>query len=486
MLKVLKNLKKSFISVFIIVILLCIQAWTDLALPDFTSKIVNNGIQAGGIETPIPDVLTKENMELIKIFSSENDYNSIIKNYRLVGDIQTKDEKEKIEKYFGNEYQISANQIYTLNNINEQEKNKLISVLTSPLMGLGTILDEEKSNDIKAKMLENIPEPQKQMLTNMSLVEIIKTTPKEQISKILEQFNTQIEAMPDSIKEQAAVSSVKVIYEKQGIDTGKLQNDYIFMSGLQMLGVALISMICAILIIFLSARVAAKLGKTLREKVFKKVLSFSRAELTEYSTASLITRSTNDIQQIQSLIAMLFRVLVYAPIMGIGAFIKVLTQSNNSMAWIIGVAILAILFIIGTLFIIAMPKFKKFQTLIDKINLVSREILTGLPVIRAFNKEKKEESRFEKANMDIRKTDTFISRVMSMMMPMLMFIMNSTMLLIIWFGGQNVDQGILQVGDMMAFIQYTMQILISFLFISMLSIMLPRASVAANRIVDVL
>lgn len=486
MLKVLKNLKKSFISVFIIVILLCIQAWTDLALPDFTSKIVNNGIQAGGIETPIPDVLTKENMELIKIFSSENDYNSIIKNYRLVGDIQTKDEKEKIEKYFGNEYQISANQIYTLNNINEQEKNKLISVLTSPLMGLGTILDEEKSNDIKAKMLENIPEPQKQMLTNMSLVEIIKTTPKEQISKILEQFNTQIEAMPDSIKEQAAVSSVKVIYEKQGIDTGKLQNDYIFMSGLQMLGVALISMICAILIIFLSARVAAKLGKTLREKVFKKVLSFSRAELTEYSTASLITRSTNDIQQIQSLIAMLFRVLVYAPIMGIGAFIKVLTQSNNSMAWIIGVAILAILFIIGTLFIIAMPKFKKFQTLIDKINLVSREILTGLPVIRAFNKEKKEESRFEKANMDIRKTDTFISRVMSMMMPMLMFIMNSTMLLIIWFGGQNVDQGILQVGDMMAFIQYTMQILISFLFISMLSIMLPRASVSANRIMEVL
>ena len=486
MLKVLKNLKKSFISVFIIVILLCIQAWTDLALPDFTSKIVNNGIQAGGIETPIPDVLTKENMELIKIFSSENDYNSIIKNYRLVGDIQTKDEKEKIEKYFGNEYQISANQIYTLNNINEQEKNKLISVLTSPLMGLGTILDEEKSNDIKAKMLENIPEPQKQMLTNMSLVEIIKTTPKEQISKILEQFNTQIEAMPDSIKEQAAVSSVKVIYEKQGIDTGKLQNDYIFMSGLQMLGVALISMICAILIIFLSARVAAKLGKTLREKVFKKVLSFSRAELTEYSTASLITRSTNDIQQIQSLIAMLFRVLVYAPIMGIGAFIKVLTQSNNSMAWIIGVAILAILFIIGTLFIIAMPKFKKFQTLIDKINLVSREILTGLPVIRAFNKEKKEESRFEKANMDIRKTDTFISRVMSMMMPMLMFIMNSTMLLIIWFGGQNVEQGILQVGDMMAFIQYTMQILISFLFISMLSIMLPRASVSANRIMEVL
>ena len=199
----------------------------------------------------------------------------------------------------------------------------------------------------------------------------------------------------------------------------------------------------------------------------------------------MITRSTNDVQQIQGLIAMMFRVLVYAPIMGIGAFIKVLTQSNNSMAWIIGVAILAILFIIGTLFIIAMPKFKKFQALIDKINLVSREILTGLPVIRAFNKEKKEEARFEKANMNIRKTDTFISRIMSMMMPLLTFLMNSTMILIVWYGGKNVDQGILQVGDMMAFIQYTMQILISFLFISILSIMLPRAAVSANRIMQV-
>ena len=262
--------------------------------------------------------------------------------------------------------------------------------------------------------------------------------------------------------------------------------DYIIKTGIEMLGIVLISITAAILITFLSSKVAAKLGKTLREKVFKKVLSFSHSELTQFSTASLITRSTNDIQQIQNLIAMMFRVLVYAPIMGIGAFIKVLTQSNNSMAWIIGVAILAILFIIGTLFIIAMPKFKKFQTLIDKINLVSREILTGLPVIREFNKEKKEEARFEKANMDIRKTDTFISRIMSMMMPLLMFLMNATMILIVWYGGKNVDQGILQVGDMMAFIQYTMQILISFLFISMLSIMLPRAAVSANRIMEVL
>ena len=261
---------------------------------------------------------------------------------------------------------------------------------------------------------------------------------------------------------------------------------FILNTGFQMLGVALVSMACAILIIFLSSKVAAKLGKNLREKVFKKVLSFSRSELTEFSTASLITRSTNDIQQIQQLITMMFRVVFYAPIMGIGAFIKVSTQSDNSMAWIIGVAILAILFIIGTLFIIAMPKFKKLQSLIDKINLVSREILNGIPVIRAFNKEKREEKRFDEANLNLKKTNVFVSRTMSLMFPILMFIMNSIMILIIWNGGHGVDEGILQVGDMMAFIQYTMHILISFLFISLLSIMLPRAAVSAKRIVEIL
>ena len=274
--------------------------------------------------------------------------------------------------------------------------------------------------------------------------------------------------------------------QQAAINPSEETTSFILNTGFQMLGVALVSMACAILIILLSSKVAAKLGKTLREKVFKKVLSFSRSELTKFSTASLITRSTNDIQQIQQLITMMFRVIFYAPIMGIGAFIKVSTQSDNSMAWIIGVAILAILFIIGTLFIIAMPRFKKLQSLIDKINLVSREILTGIPVIRAFNKEKREEKRFDEANLNLKKTNVFVSRTMSLMFPILMFIMNSIMILIVWNGGHGVDQGVLQVGDMMAFIQYTMQILISFLFISMLSIMLPRAAVSAKRIVEIL
>ena len=253
-----------------------------------------------------------------------------------------------------------------------------------------------------------------------------------------------------------------------------------------MLGIAAISMISAISIMLLSSRVSANLGKTLREKVFKKVLTFSKEEFTNFSTASLITRSTNDIQQIQMLISMLFRVVVYAPIMGIGGFIRVLANSNTSMAWIIGLAVLCVIGIILVLFIVAMPKFKKLQELIDKLNLVSREILTGLPVIRAFHTERREEERFETANRNLMKTNIFVNRAMSIMMPGLMFVMNSVMLLIIWVGGHNIDAGIMQVGDMMAFIQYTMQIIMSFLMISMISIMLPRASVSARRINEVL
>ena len=281
-------------------------------------------------------------------------------------------------------------------------------------------------------------------------------------------------------------------YTSKIVDTGILAgeieagNNYIVNIGFEMIGVALISMASAISIMFLSSRVAARLGKTLRDKIFKKVLGFSREEFSNFSTASLITRSTNDVQQIQMLITMLFRVVVYAPIMGIGGVIRVLTNSNTSMAWIIGFAILCVIGIVLALFIVAMPKFKKLQDLIDKLNLVSREILTGLPVIRAFNTEEKEEKRFDKANKDLMKNYIFVNRAMSLMMPLLTFVMNSVMLLIIWVGGHNVDKGIIQVGDMMAFIQYTMHIIMSFLMISMISIMIPRASVSAKRINEVL
>ncbi len=455
MLKLLSNLKKTFWSVIIIVILLCIQAAADLALPDYTSRIVDIGIQAGGIENAVPEVISKENMDLI-LMLSEND-EKITDNYTLLGSTPNEHEEKIIKKYLGKDYKVEANELYILNDIDEDEIEKLSSVLAVPLLEVTTIKNEE-----------------------------FAYMPEEQRKSVLEQFTEQINNMQDSIKEQAAISSVKQVYTELGVDTEKLQNDYILLSGVEMLGVALVIMISAVSIMLLSSRVAGRLGKTLREKVFSKVLKFSNEELNEFSTASLITRSTNDIQQIQQMITMLFRVVVYAPIIGIGGFVKVLTNSDNSMAWIIGVAILGILFVVGTLFIIAMPKFKKLQELTDKLNLVSREILTGLPVIRAFNKEKREEARFEKANKDLMKTNMFVNRAMSMMMPTLMFIMNSMMLLVIWVGGQGVDQGLLQVGDMMAFIQYMMQIVMAFLMISMTSIMLPRATVSANRINEVL
>ncbi len=444
MLKILKNLKNSFWQVVIIVILLCVQATTDLALPDYTSKIVNIGIQAGGIETAVPKIIGKEQMETLLLFTDQDD--KILENYTIVGEEKNK-QQEKVLQYYLNKKEIQPNTIYTVNKLEKEAEKELANIMSEPLMKTAIFQNEEAANKIEGQM---------------------------------------ITSMPDAMKEQAAVSSVKELYKKLGVDTDKIQNNYILVTGLQMLGIALITMVSAITIMLFSSRVAAKLGKTLRDKVFKKVTHFSNKELSEFSTASLITRSTNDIQQIQQLMTMLFRVVVYAPIIGIGGFVKVLTNSDNKMAWIIGIAILAVLFIVGTLFIIVMPKFKKLQDLIDKLNQVSREILTGLPVIRAFHKEKKEEGRFDKANTDLMKANIFVNRAMSMMMPLLMFVMNSIMILIVWVGGHNVDQGIMQVGDMMAFIQYTMQIVMAFLMISMISIMLPRASVSARRINEVI
>ena len=484
MLKVLKNLKKSWVSVLFIIILLCIQAAADLALPDYTSKIVNDGIQAGGIDSSVPKIISKEDMDTILIISEEDD--KILESYELIGNEETSSQEKIIDKYFGKDYEIEPNSIYVLKDINEEEMGQLEDILVNPIIEVETLKNEETSNQIKSKMLENVPQPQKSYMEGMTLIQLISQMSQEDRNQILSEFTKQFDEMSDSIKEQAAITSIKSLYKDLGVDTDKLQNDYIFMTGMQMLGIALISMVSAVTIMFLSSRVAAKLGKTLRENVFKKVLSFSNAELNQFSTASLITRSTNDVQQIQMLITLLFRVVVYAPIIGIGGFVKVLTSTDHSMAWIIGIAIVAIFAVIGTLFMLVMPRFRKLQDLVDKLNGVSREILTGLSVIRAFNKEKKEEERFDTANKDLTKANIFVNRAMSMMMPLLMFIMNSITILIVWVGGHNVDQGIMQVGDMMAFIQYTMQIVMAFLMISIISIMLPRASVSARRINEVI
>lgn len=359
----------------------------------------------------------------------------------------------------------------------------------TPTMGTNTEEQIETENGTQQIAQEingdNLPIPPA-IMSQMSLLELLGAMPQDQFDVMFAKIEESLNGMNDSILAQAAINSVKEEYKAIGMDTDKIQNNYIFIAGLQMLGIALISMSSAIVIMLLSSRVAANLGKTLRDKVFQKVMNFSTKEFREFSTASLITRSTNDIGQIQGLIAMLFRVVVYAPIIGIGGFLRVLANSDTSMAWIIGLAILSVIGVVLVLFIVAMPKFKVLQNLVDKLNLVSREILTGLPVIRAFNTQKREEERFDSSNKDLMKANIFVNRAMSIMMPALMFIMNSIMLLIIWVGGHKVDEGIMQVGDMMAFIQYTMQIVMSFLMISMISIILPRAAVSANRINEVL
>ena len=482
MLKVLKYLKKTWISVIVIVALLCVQAAADLALPDYTSKIVNIGIQQGGIDTAIPEAISKDEMDNLLMFT--NDDSKILDCYKLVSkDTVSNDEYNNYLK----EYPALENEeVYVLNKLNKDQKNNLEEMLKKPLVQVYLMQNDQMQEKIKESLFANVPEPQKEAMKDMELMDILKTMPEENLEKITSNINEQIDNMQGTIVDQAAISSVKEEYKKLNMDIDKIQNKYIVFAGLQMLGIAFISMASAITIMLLSARVAAKLGNTLRDKVFKKVLSFSTKEFNEFSTASLITRSTNDIQQIQMLITMLFRVVVYAPIIGIGGFIRVLTNSDTSMAWIIGLAILCIIGIVGTLFLLTMPKFKKLQDLVDKLNLVSREILTGLPVIRAFNTEKKEEKRFDSANKNLMKASIFVNRSMSMMMPLLMFIMNSITLLIVWVGGHNVDSGIMQVGDMMAFIQYTMQIVMSFLMISMISIMLPRAAVSAKRINEVI
>ena len=448
MFKVLKNLKESWISVITIVLLLIVQAAGDLTLPDYTSKIVNVGIQNGGIENVAPEVIRKSEMENMLIFTEEDD--KVLASYEEISkdNLDSAEYEKLVKKYPA----LENESLYRIKKISSSEQDELDSLMAKPLM----------------------------------MLSVTKQMPKEQLDQMLEKVNQKLDDMQESILEQAAIQEVKNEYKAIGMNTDSIQNQYIIMAGLKMLGISLIIMISAISIMCLSARVAARLAKTLREKVFKKVLRFSNKEFSEYSTASLITRSTNDIQQIPGLIAILFRVLVYAPIIGIGGFLRVLNQSDNSMAWIIGVAIVAILFVVATLFIIAMPRFKKLQQLIDKLNLVAREILTGLPVIRAFNTEKKEEKRFDKANMDLTKTNLFVNRAMSFMMPTLMLIMNGISLLIVWVGAHGIDNGTMQVGNMMAFIQYTMQIVMSFLMISMVSIMLPRASVSANRINEII
>ena len=481
MLKILKNLKYSLTSVIIIIVLLCIQAMADLALPDYTSKVVNVGIQQSGVESYVPDAIRKTQMDNMLVFTKDD--NKILDKYSLISKQSLSE--EDYNKYVKT-YPILENEdIYILKHMNSKETEEFEKVILKPLLAANIIGNKQNNMQIIEKMVEKVPEEYRQQVLNIDM-EQIKQIPELQLMIFVQEAYFMLLGNFGSMIDQLAIAATQQEYAALGMDMGDYQTRYIIKVGAQMLGIAFVSMVSAIIIMLLSSRVAAKLSRNLRDKVFRKVLKFSTKEFREFSTASLITRSTNDIQQIQMLIGMMFRVLVYAPIMGFGGFIRVLGNSNMSMAWIIGMAVGIILVIVMTLFIIAMPKFKKLQDLVDKLNLVSREILTGLPVIRAFNTEKKEEERFDAANKNLMKTNIFVNTAMSVMMPALMFVMNIMGIVIVWFGGKNIDAGVMQVGDMMAFIQYTMQIVMSFLMISMISIVLPRASVSANRINEIL
>lgn len=482
MVKIIKELKPFTVLVLIIVGLLFAQAMADLALPDYMSNIVNVGIQQNGIENAVPQVIRAEKMEKLKILLDEEEKNIVNKNYKL---IDKSNLTEQEFKDYSKKYKALENEsLYILSDtVSEEDMEKINSFLSKSILILYGI-EEGVPQGIGAQEGE-IESPFKDLPEGTDPFMVLENLPKEQFDAMKEKMNKQFENIPDSMIIQSAIKFIKSEYEEIGIDISKLQSRYILSTGGKMLLIALGGMVASIFVGFLAARVSASLGRNLRDNIFKKVIYFSNAEFDKYSTASLITRSTNDIQQVQMFIILLLRIVFYAPILGIGGIVKVL-ETNTSMAWIIAVGVVAIFALVIVLFSMAVPKFKIAQKLVDKVNLVIREALNGIMVIRAFNTQKYEEHRFDEVNKDLTKTHLFVSRLMAIMMPTMMLIMNCIILLIVWVGAHEINSGAIQVGDMMAFMQYTMQIIMSFLMISAISIILPRASVSAQRIVEVL
>ena len=484
MLKIMKYLKKSAVSVVAIIILLLVQALCDISLPDYTSKIVNIGIQQGGIENAVPEVIKENELKRLLMFVDNDDKDAVEDAYTLVKSGDTSDEKydEYVEKY----PKLETENVYVLKEIDKEKNEKLNEILGKPEMALLAIeKDGEESKKIKEGILKMMPPQAAMVMKDKSLIEIMETMPEEQLAPMRKEMFKKFDSLPDSIITQSAIAYVNNEYKSIGIDLDNLQNKYILKSGAQMLGIAILSMFVTIIVTYLAAKVAATLGKTLRNNVYEKVMSFSNEEMKKFSTASLITRSTNDIQQIQMMMVMILRFIFYAPMMAMMGIFKVI-NTNVSMSWIIGVAVLCIVFLLGILFTFVMPKFKLVQNLVDRLNLVSREIITGIMPIRAFSNQKHEEERFDKANGDLTKVNIFVNRIMSCMMPAMMLVMNLIAVLIVYKGTYSIDAGTMQVGDMMAFIQYTMQIIMSFLVIAMMSVMIPRASVSAGRICEVI
>lgn len=452
MTKLLKFLKPYAGAVAAIICVLIVQAYCDLSLPAYTSDIVNVGIQQSGIDEKVPEQISEEDLgKLLMLVPSDQQE-----------EVQNAYEESKVDHSYDGK-------IFSLKESVKEDKEKLESleeVLAKPML---LAADSAFDSDMAGQLQANMQQPMQ----------------PEHREEMLKELYKQMEKVPDMMLEQSAPVYIKGLYENIGIDTDKIETHYILNTGGKMLALAGLGMAASVLVGLLASRVGASVGRGLRRDVFRKVVGFSNGEFDKFSTASLITRSTNDIQQIQLLTVMILRMVLYAPILAIGGIYQVF-HTNVDMSWIIALAVGIIVAIVLVLFLIVMPKFKVVQNQVDRLNLVSREILTGLPVIRAFSTQKHEEERFDEANKALTRTNLFVNRAMTFMMPLMMLVMNAISILIIWVGGHSINDGAMQVGDMMAFIQYTMQIIMSFLMICMISVMLPRAAVSATRVDEVL
>ena len=457
MTKILKYLKPYWLSIVLALGLLFGQATCELTMPDYMQNIVNTGIQNGGIESGVYQQISEKTLNSFLMFATDSEKDLITSSYKLVESASaSKDLKSEIPV-------LKKENVYLLKDINDTKKSSLEDCLTLLQM---TVMEVSQ-----AASKQNVQIPQ---LLMMNGVDTYRKDAKSEISKL---GTSTVSSMSSQF--------LKKEYTDLGMDMEKIQQDYIISSGIKMLGYALASAVCAILVGFLASRIAAGFSKNLRQSVFEKVTHFSNENLNTFSTSSLITRTTNDIQQLQMTIVMFLRIVMYAPIIGVGAILHVI-ESGANMTWILALCVVVILSVVLLIFMIVMPKFKVMQKMIDKMNSVVRELLDGMLVIRAFNNEKLEEDKFEKANTDITSISLFTTRAMAIMMPIMMFLMNATTLMILWFGSKQVDAGIIQVGSIMAFMQYAMQVIMAFLMITMVTIMLPRANVSAQRIQEVL
>ncbi|MDE5782225.1 MAG: ABC transporter ATP-binding protein/permease [Lachnospiraceae bacterium] len=487
--KIFKNLVPYWKSVLIIIVFLIIQAWCDLALPQYTSDIIDKGIQNKGIEYALPEAITKEEYELAELFMTSDEKELWQKSYKFDGDIYRINIEDEEEMENADEkLSMALIMNYSMSSVDEENFKKQMALQ----MGQQEDSFKDKTVDEIGQMM-GMPlttyEKEDTLYVDMrSVFKAMADSGSMQQEAILEMRNgmeAEFNKAGDMITDSMGVAYAAKNDEAAGIDVDKIQKDYLWVSGFKMIGVALIAGAATIIVGFFASKVGAGIGMNLRGKIFKQVVGFSNAEMDKFSTASLITRSTNDIQQIQMVTTLLLRMVLYAPIVGIGGIVKVV-NTKTGMGWIIVVAVAAIMTYVGILVILAMPKFKIMQVMVDKVNLVSREILTGLSVIRAFGREKKEEERFDDANKDLTKTMLFTNRVMTFMMPGMMFIMYGISILIVWVGAHRIDSGHLQIGAMTAFITYAILIVMSFLMLTMMSIMLPRAGVAAERIDEVI